>query len=83
MTAATSRMRVGAYQDRRSVTVVVTRRSASFARGMTIKTMNKMMKGSPAERPPSHDTVAAYLVARASTMPTKRPPAKTKGRLEK
>ena len=44
-----------------------TRRSASLARGMTIRTMNKMMKGSPAESPPNHEMVAAYLVARAST----------------
>ena len=83
MAAATSRIRVGAYHDWRSGTEVTTRRSASLARGMTISTMNKMMKGSPAESPANHDTVAAYLVAKASTTPMNRPPTNTRGRLEK
>ena len=83
MTAATRRIRVGAYHDWRSGTEVTTRRSANLARGMMISTMNKTMKGSPAESPPNQEMVAAYLVARASTTPMSRPPTNTRGRLEK
>jgi hypothetical protein len=50
---------------------------------MTIRTMNKMMKGNPAESPLNHEMAAAYLVASASTTPTNRPPTNTRGKLEK
>ena len=80
---ARRRIRVGAYHERRRARVVTTRRSASLARGVTIKTMNKMTKGRPAERPESQVISAEYLVARAPAIPMTRPPTKVSGKLEK
>ena len=77
------RIRVGAYHDRRNANVVVTRRSASIRRGVTIRTMNRITKGRPAESPTSQVTSAAYLVAMAAVMPMTSPPTKVRGRLEK
>ena len=70
-----SRTRHGAYHDSDHDFDGTNRRRASLARGVTIKAMNKMMKGSDAGRPASAGVAVTYLVVIAAPTPMIRPPA--------
>ena len=77
------RTRHGAYQDFLTGSVVTTRRSASFALGVTHRATKSTMKGMAGGRPLSHVMEPEYLVDRDPAMPTSSPPRNVSGRLEK
>src|ERR1700733_12437188 len=77
------RTRHGAYQGFWTGSVVTTRRSASFALGVTHSARKRTMKGIAGGRPLSHVVDPEYLVDRDPAMPTSNPPRNVSGRLEK
>ena len=83
MANVTPRTRHGAYQDFLTGSVVTTRRSASFALGVTHKATKSTMKGIAGGRPLSHVIEPEYFVVRDPAIPMSSPPRNVSGMLEK